>query len=453
MLASLGLLIVFGFMVLIMTKKASPFIALVLVPLIVALVAGAMHLGDIAIADIPKFAIAGIVSNEDLGIKGVAGTAVMLLFAILYFGLMLSAGLFSPLSNWIIKRVKGDPLKVLVGTAILALFVSVDGDGSTTTLVVCSAMIPIYKRLNMKMMDLAVLIILANSIMNLLPWGGPTARIITALNVDEGELLRAILPGMVMASVWVVIVAIIRGVAERYRLGIVNLSDADIAQMLTKQDGEEKTLSRPHLLWVNFGLTAILMVLLIFGGTWVIPKVSSALIFLVGIAIAFVINYPKPADQRLIIEKYGSSAVQVIFMVLAAGVFMGILGGTGMSNAMGEALATWIPERFGSHWPLIVALVSVPGTFVLSNDAFYLGVLPVLNQVGVEYGFTAMDMAIASTAGQAFHLLSPLVGFIYLLLQITGVDMGKWQIQSAKWGIGVFVLFLLGMFTFGGVPL
>lgn len=453
MLATLGLLIVFGFMTLIMTKKASPFIALVLVPLIVALVAGALNYGGYPVADIPKYAIAGIVGNGDLQIKGVAGTAVMLLFAILYFGLMLSAGLFSPLSNWIIRKVKGDPLKVLVGTAVLALFVSVDGDGSTTTLVVCSAMIPIYKRLNMKMMDLAVLIILANSIMNLLPWGGPTARIITALHVDEGELLRAILPGMILASIWVVIIAVIRGFSERKRLGIQHLSDEEIQQMLTKQDDEERALARPHLLWVNFGLTAILMIILIFGGMWIIPKVSSALIFLVGIAIAFVINYPKQADQRLIIEKYGASAVQVIFMVLAAGVFMGILAGTGMSNAMGEALATWIPERFGSHWPLIVALVSVPGTFVLSNDAFYLGVLPVLNQVGIAYGFTAMDMAIASTAGQAFHLLSPLVGFIYLLLHLTGVDMGKWQIESAKWGTGIFVLFLLGMFTVGGVPL
>lgn len=64
-----------------------------------------------------------------------------------------------------------------------------------------------------------------------------------------------------------------------------------------------------------------------------------------------------------------------------------------------------------------------------------------------------MDMAIASTAGQAFHLLSPLVGFIYLLLHLTGVDMGKWQITSAKWGVGVFVAFLVGMFVFGGVPL
>lgn len=73
---------------------------------------------------------------------------------------------------------------------------------------------------------------------------------------------------------------------------------------------------------------------------------------------------------------------------------------------MGEALATWIPERFGNHWPLIVALISVPGTFLLSNDAFYLGVLPVLNQVGIKYGFSSMNIAIASTAGQAFHLLS-----------------------------------------------
>lgn len=64
-----------------------------------------------------------------------------------------------------------------------------------------------------------------------------------------------------------------------------------------------------------------------------------------------------------------------------------------------------------------------------------------------------MDMAIASTAGQAFHLLSPLVGFIYLLLNLTGVDMGKWQIQSAKWAIGIFAFFLMGMFVFGGVPL
>lgn len=159
MLATFGLLIVLGFMGLIMSRKASPFTSLILVPLIIGLIAGVMHLGHFAPLDIPKFAIAGMISDTDLKIKGVASTALMLLFAILYFGLMLSAGLFQPLVNLIVKVVRGDPLKVLVGTAILALGVSVDGDGSTTTLVVCAAMIPVYRKLNMKMMDLAVLII------------------------------------------------------------------------------------------------------------------------------------------------------------------------------------------------------------------------------------------------------------------------------------------------------
>lgn len=453
MLALFGLLIVTGFMMLIICKKSTPFPALVLVPLAVGLVTGALQNWGYTMPDIPKFAIAGIIGNPDLDIKGVAGTALMLLFAILYFGMMLSAGLFEPMVNFILKTIKGDPLKVMVGTALLALTVSVDGDGSTTTLVVCSAMIPVYRKLGMKMMDLAMILILSNSIMNLLPWGGPTARIITALHVDEGELMRLIIPGMVLASLWVIVIAVIRGRAERKRLGIQSFSEQELADFIAQTFHEDKELDRPKLFWFNVLLTAVLMIMLIFGGTWIIPKIHAALLFAVGLAIALTVNYRRPEDQRKIIDKYGSSAVQVIFMVLAAGVFMGVLAGTGMSTAMGEVLATWVPERFGNHWPLIVAIISVPGTFVLSNDAFYLGVLPVLNQVGVANGFSAMDIAVASTAGQAFHLLSPLVGFIYLLLNLTGVDMGKWQLESAKWGIGVFIGFLIGMFLISGVPL
>ena len=452
MLAVFGLIIVAGFMTLIMTKKATPFTSLVMVPLIVGII-GAFVLGGYSWTDIFKFSIAGITSNADLGITGVAGTAVMLLFAILYFGLMLAAGLFDPVVNFILKVVKGDPLKVLVGTAVLSLAVSVDGDGSTTTLVVCSAMIPVYRKLKLKMMDLAVLIILGNSIMNLLPWGGPTARIITALHVDEGDLLRRIIPGMILASIWVIGVSVIRGFAERRRLGIVEISDADMAEVRESQhQGDIADLARPKAIWFNLALTIVIMVTLIFGGMWIIPKVNSALLFAIGLALAMLVNYGKLADQRRIIEKYGSSAVQVIIMVLAAGVFMGVLAGTGMSQAMGQALSDWMPDALGSHWPLVTAIVSAPGTFLLSNDAFYLGVLPVLNEVGIANGFVAMDMAVASTVGQAFHLLSPLVGFIYLLLNLTGVDMGKWQRTSAKWACGTFVLFLLSMFTFGGIP-
>ncbi|MGL5405459.1 MAG: CitMHS family transporter [Propionibacteriaceae bacterium] len=444
MLAIWGLLIVIIFMILIMTKRVSPFVALTLTPVVIALLAG-FH------SKIPTFAIDGI--------KTVAPTAVMLLFAILFFGLMITAGLFDPLIRFILRIVKGDPLKVLVGTAILASVVSMDGDGSTTTMIVCSAMIPIYKKLNMKMMDLAIIIILANSVMNLLPWGGPTARIIAALKVDEGELLRRILPGMIIAIIWVLLVAIFRGMAERKRLGIVELTATEIDELRAADilgHGNVETaevLKRPKLIWLNLILTLTVMALLVFGGTWFIPKISAAVIFEIAFSLALLINYRQLSDQRSIIEEHGANAIHVIIMVLAAGIFMGILNGSKMSEAMGSGLAHVVPSSMGSHWALVTALVSAPGTFFLSNDAFYLGVLPILSQTGTQYGFTPIDIGVASTVGQAFHLLSPLVGFIYLLLHLTGVDMGTWQRKSAKWAIGTFVIFLISIAIFGGVRL
>ncbi len=55
--------------------------------------------------------------------------------------------------------------------------------------------------------------------------------------------------------------------------------------------------------------------------------------------------------------------------------------------------------------------------------------------------------------GQAFHLLSPLVPFIYVLLRLTDVDMGQWQKKSALWAIGIFIIYVIIGIVFGLVPL
>ena len=91
-LAWWGLIIVVAFLALIMTKRTTPFTALVLSPLVVALLAG---FGN----SIGKFSLAGV--------QGVATTGFLLLFAILYFGLMISVGLFDPLVHFILRVVKG----------------------------------------------------------------------------------------------------------------------------------------------------------------------------------------------------------------------------------------------------------------------------------------------------------------------------------------------------------
>lgn len=431
LLTILGYSIVVVFMLLIMTKRMTAFSSLIVVPIVFAYIGGfGLNIG--------KYALTGI--------KGVATTSTMLLFAILFFGIMINVGLFDPLVKAIVKFVKGDPVKVLVGTAILAAVVSVDGDGSTTTMIVCSALLPVYKKLKIKPLYLATIIIMQNSIMNLLPWGGPTARIMSALKLEGSTILNPLLPGMGLAIIYVIGVSYYLGLKERKRLGVVEISDEFLSEIAATTD-EEEALKRPKLIWINFILTMTVMVVLISG------KVPSSVIFEVAAALALIINYPKLKDQRDVIERNAGNAVQVIVMVLAAGIFMGILTETGMAKAIAQNLGSVVPKSLGSHWAAVTAILSIPGTFLLSNDAFYLGVLPVLAETGAAYGFTPLQIGIASTMGQAFHLLSPLVGFIYLLLQLTEVDMGEWQRHAAKWSIGTFIIFVLAAAITGVMPL
>src|SRR4051794_140268 len=113
------------FMVLIMTKRMSALVALVIVPIVFGLLAGfGADLGGMMLDGITKL----------------APTGVMLMFAILYFGIMIDVGLFEPLVRRLVRVVHGDPVRVALGTAVLALLVSLDGDGSTTYMITTAAM-------------------------------------------------------------------------------------------------------------------------------------------------------------------------------------------------------------------------------------------------------------------------------------------------------------------------
>ncbi|MCI1902464.1 citrate:proton symporter [Enterococcus hirae] len=436
------------FMYVIMKKKLSPFTSLVVIPILftlVAMIAGVSKKGNIG-----EFVLEGI--------KTTSNTGIMLLFAILYFSIMLDAGLFDPVTKKMIHFAKGDPMKVLMATAVVAAAVSLNGDGTTTTLICCSAFIPIYKKLGMKMMNLGVLIILQNTIMNLLPWGGPTARAMAVLNVDA-EILSYLAPGMVLSLLYVIFfVARRMGKQERARLGVTELSDAEIDEMVKVTDPNTLEIRRPNKFLFNAILTIGLIAWLVLSSFseqlglpgW-FPQ-PPLLLFLVGTCIALMVNYPILKDQSARIGANGGDAVQVVILVFAAGVFMGLFQGSGMADALAHSFTQIIPKQLAGFWGLVIALISAPGTFFISNDGFYFGVMPVLAEAGHAYGFTNMQMALASLMGQAFHLLSPLVAFIYLLLRLTGLDMGQWQRESAKYALGVFAIFVITVMLLGYVP-
>ena len=448
------------FLALIMTKKMQPFTALVLIPLVFTLIGAFLGQYTEAVAAAKEIDAASVTLWDQIAIIGdwtVAGvektakTGIMLLFAILYFAIMLNAGLFDPVTKFMIKFAKGDPVKVLLATAIVAACVSLNGDGTTTTLICCTAFIPLYKKLNLKMMNLGVLVILMNTIMNLLPWGGPTARVISVLQgqpgVDDQTILRALLPGMILSIIYMLGVAYYLGKKERKRVGIQTLSDAELDALFAPASEEEAALKRPQNVIINAIMTIAIIVMLVLG------TFPSLFLVLVGTVLALMINYQKIKEQKARISDNAGDALQVVILVFAAGIFTGLFTNSGMSDALANSLIKLIPAALGRFWGLITAIVSAPGTFLLSNDAFYYGVLPVFAEAGYTYGFTALEIGTASLLGQAFHLLSPLVAFIYLLLRLTDLDMGEWQKESAKWACGIFVIFIAVAAVTGSVPL
>ncbi|QCB98380.1 citrate:proton symporter [Arthrobacter sp. PAMC25564] len=481
MLVLLGFAMSAVFMVLIMTKKLTPVLALIIVPTIFGLFAGAgLGIGTMVLDSM----------------KSMTSTAALLMFAIIYFGLMIDVGLFDPLVRFILRKLGNDPAKVVLGTAILAAAVSLDGDGSTTFILTTAAMLPVYLRLKMSPVVLTCVAGLANGTMNILPWGGPTARAATALKISVSEVFVPMIPSLIAGLVVVFVFAWLLGLQERNRLrsaapeiwgpadtpdggastrgtgagrfgfgrkgrgpraagpaggtaaaggssvAILDRTDdlvdeRDSAMADTALDPNRATL-RPRLQWFNLGLTVAIMVLL------VADLVPLPFVFMVGSAFALLVNFPKLKDQGAQLIAHAPSIVAVVSMVMAAAVLTGVLNGTGMVKAMSTWLVQIIPADMGPLMAVITGVLSIPMTFFMSNDAFYFGVLPVLSETAAHYGISAAEMARASITGQPFHLQSPLVPAILLLVSLAKVDLGDHH-KKVLWRTAVVSLVMLGV--------
>jgi len=434
MLTLLAFAMIVVFMALIMTKRMSVLTALILVPIAFALIGGfAREIGPMMLG----------------GVRALAPTAVMLLFAILFFSVMIDVGLFEPIVQRVVRLVRGDPLRILVGTSILTLLISLDGDGSTTYLIVTSALLPLYQRLGLSRLMLASVIMQAGGVMNILPWGGPTARAASALRIDASEIFVPMIPAMAAGAVWVIFVSYLFGKRERARVGVLDpAAMARVGDLLDDDtDGvADAALRRPRLLVFNVLLTLALLVSLIAG---VLPL---PVLFMIAYAIALVVNYPTMEEQKGRLNAHAANALAVASVICAAGILTGIMDGTKMIDAMGNSVVAAVPDSLGPHMAIVTGILSIPFTFFLSNDAFYFGVLPILSQAASTYGISAAEMGRASVIGQPVHLLSPLVPSTYLLVGLAGVELGDHQRFTIKWSIITSLVLLAVGLLIGVIP-
>ncbi|MBL1094822.1 MULTISPECIES: CitMHS family transporter [Streptomyces] len=478
MLTILGFVMIGAFLVLIMMKKMSPMAALVLIPaLFCVLVGQGAHLGDYVLK----------------GIGDLAPTAAMLMFAIIYFGVMIDVGLFDPVVRGILRFCKADPVRVVVGTALLAAIVSLDGDGSTTFMITVSALYPLYKRLKMSLVVMTGVAATANGVMNTLPWGGPTARAATALKLDAGDIFVPMIPALAVGLVAVFALAYVLGRRERKRLGVLTLGEARVVDETVEEketeqvlvgadagtgtgtgtggkagaaaaargiggdpgdagtdagacagdgggdgrgagDGDELQVLDPHRATLRpklYWFNAALTVALL--TLLILQTLPIPVLFLLGAALALTVNFPHMKDQKARVAAHAENVLNVAGMVFAAAVFTGVLTGTGMVEHMARWLVSGIPDALGPHMGLVTGVLSIPLTYFMSNDGFYFGIVPILAEAGAAHGVAPVEIARASLVGQALHMSSPLVPAVYVLVGMAKVEFGDHTRFTVKW--------------------
>jgi CitMHS family citrate-Mg2+:H+ or citrate-Ca2+:H+ symporter len=412
----------------------------------------------------------------------------MLMFAIVYFGVMIDVGLFDPIVRGILKFCKADPMRIVVGTAVLAAIVSLDGDGSTTFMITVSAMYPLYKRLKMSLVVMTGVAAMANGVMNTVPWGGPTARAATALKLDAGDIFVPMIPALLVGLLGVFFLAYVLGLRERKRLGVLTLAEALEREKAEEAEtvlvgagsgagpgkgarpaggsgagtgtdveaGDDPTddadfqgldpnrpTLRPKLYWFNALLTVGLLT------SMIMELLPIPVLFLLGAAIALTVNFPYIPDQKARIAAHADNVLNVSGMVFAAAVFTGVLQGTGMVDHMAKWLVDIIPDGMGPHMALVTGVLSLPLTYFMSNDGFYFGVLPVLAEAGAAHGVSPLEMARASLVGQPLHMSSPLVPAVYVLVGMAKVEFGDHTRFVVKWAALTCLLILGAGILFG----
>lgn len=401
-MAAIGFITLFLIVYLLMRSKCMPIVIFSVVPVLMALLLGFMP------------AQIGVMINVGLG--SVWSTAVLFIFSVSYFGIMSDAGMFDPIVDYLVKRAGANVVLVTIVTGVVAILGHLDGATATTCLITIPAMLPLYKKMNIRPTTLLLITGVSMGVMNLVPWGGPIVRVASVMNKDVTDLWHMLLPFQIVCVVLTLIIAGVLGVLEMKKGAGRRLDGIQKDEKGIEGEGREGI--NKKLTWFNLCLT----VLLIAGLTFAV--MPSNILFMIAFSIALAVNFRGMKEQRERFKAHAGDALDMAATLLAAGVFIGIMNETAVLEAMVDVLIGIIPEFMGRYMNLLAGIFSLPMGAVLGADTFYYGVFPLLGDVAVQFGVSRLDVGIGMLIGKNVGMIiSPLQPTTYLACGLAGVEL------------------------------
>ena len=412
LLGVMGILMIATIVWALIQSKTNPVPIFVIVPIIAAVIVG--------------FGPQDIFEFIKVGVSKTWSTAVLFIFSIVFFSLMGDVGLFDPMVNWLAKKAGNNIMAVTIATSLIAVIAHMDGALASTLLITIPAMLPVYKKLHIRPVTLLVIIGAAMSIMNLVPWGGPVARTGVVLNADVNALWQELIPLQGIGLVILVVFAGYMGMVEKRRgaglnpTGEAALLDSTIDEgdNIGPSQADFDEMKRPKLIWVNLIITLGVIGLLCF------TKIPLYGAFMLGLALALIINFPGAKAQSKAIKMHADTALTMPMILLASGVFLGVLSGTKMMESMATLLIGLVPEAIGGHLQTVFGILGVPIGMLLGTDAYFFGLLPLAISVGENFGVDGHSMAMAMLISKNYGVLvTPHAATTFLACGLAGVEI------------------------------
>lgn len=187
----------------------------------------------------------------------------------------------------------------------------------------------------------------------------------------------------------------------------------------------------------------------------IMDVIPTSILFMIAFAVALVINCKTVEEQSKQIASHATSMVMVVATIFAAGIFTGILSGTGMIDAMATTTVSLIPSWLGSYLPIIVVILGMPLSLIFSPDAFYYEVLPILSETAISLGVDPIDIGKAALLGNGTtrFSVSPLNPSVFVLLGLAGITLAEHQKHTLLWAFGSTIVMAIVAVSIGLIPI
>jgi CitMHS family citrate-Mg2+:H+ or citrate-Ca2+:H+ symporter len=271
-------------------------------------------------------------------------------------------------------------------------------------------------------------------------------RASASLKLSIPEIFNPLIPIQLVGIVFIFAVSYSLGRREEKRLGLEKGASVDLMARRTLTESE-LNLRRPQNFWINILLTVVVLGTMVALG----DKLAPAIVFMVGTCLALLINYPNVDVQRQRVDAHAKAALLMASILLAAGVFTGMMQGSGMLKAMAEAAVGLVPANAARFMPVALGIVSMPLSLLFDPDSFYFGVLPVVAEIGGQLGVPKLELAQAALLGQMTtgFPVSPLTPATFLVVGLTGIDLADHQKFSIPFLFAASLVMTLACVCFG----